>query len=86
MLSHSNAFRPTVVRADILGAHLVEIALPPDFAAQAANACLRRDLNKQAQTFELRPKNWTQKQRFLDNTSGLLGSPLGLELGRGEVA
>ncbi len=35
---------------------------------------------------ELRPKTWTQKQRFLDNTSGLLGSPLGLELGRGEVA
>jgi hypothetical protein len=37
---------------------------------------------------ELRPKNWTQKQRFLVNSraSGLLGRPLGLELDGGQVA
>jgi hypothetical protein len=40
------------------------------------------------QLTELRPKNWTQKQRFLVNSpaSGLLGKPLGLELDRGQVA
>jgi hypothetical protein len=34
---------------------------------------------------ELRPKNWTQKQRFLVNSRarGLLGEPLVLELDRG---
>ncbi len=37
---------------------------------------------------ELRPKNWTQKQRFLVNSRarGLLGGPLVLELDRGQVA
>ena len=40
------------------------------------------------QVYELRPKNWTQKQRFLVNSraSGLLGGPLVLELDRGQVA
>ena len=43
---------------------------------------------RRAQIFELRPKNWTQKQRFLVNSraSGLLGGPLVLELDRGQVA
>ncbi len=36
--------------------------------------------------YELRPKNWTQKQRFLVNSRarGLLGGPLVLELDRGQ--
>lgn len=33
-----------------------------------------------ALTRVLRPKNWTRKQRFLDNIHGLPSPPLGFEL------
>ena len=47
-----------------------------------------QDAWARAANSELRPKNWTQKRRFLVNSrpSGLLGQPLALELDRGQVA
>ena len=79
-LSWAEQFTLRMVQVHYLNRMLGLLALmPPDVTAEILGT---------SEKVELRPKNWTQKQRFLVNShaSGLLGRPLGLKLDRGQVA